>query len=334
MSFPVRLAPILHRFPFPHLWNSILSQSLDYKTCCGTIPPMCGKHEIDFLCNRMDRMRCATGVALLRMEGLRKFKKMVVGWHRDAKEGLLILRNRKDHLPDVRVSIRYHPQMDYYFVTAFSGRFPKDMEDGCFVIHTRREGTNQEVMRIWSVFRCDRAKGKDTLYQYLDNNQSSVAEFSEAMDAVSAVQKYDVVGQFVEIAGNYIQDYLQSTLYNKKLTSSHRLYEFVSKNSIVAEYIWGFNFDTERKRFMLAEELRVSNRNQKRFIRSETLSQLKETIIQKKMIQKIIKSRGDAKSSFHKDEMEQHRHKLHLDWIRVDRYIGKQLERDSLYIYS
>lgn len=39
--------------------------------------------------------------------------------------------------------------------------------------------------------------------------------------------------------------------YNKGLTSTNRLLQFVVKDVVLAKYIWSFNFNTEHKRFGL-----------------------------------------------------------------------------------
>lgn len=334
---PVNIRPILKRFPFPHLWGRILKKSWSL-----------------WIDSYAYNTRVRVGVILLRMRSIRKIKELVIRWYRTMKEGVLIVRNRKDRLPDIRVSIRYHPQMDTYFDVAFSGRFPKDLEDGCFVIHTKKEGTTQRVVQIyWGIYRVDKKKGRQALVGYLDENKTSVEAFTEAMGSVAALEKYDPTGYFVSLAGEYINDYLKHTIYNRSFKSLERLNLFITRDPVLAEYIWGVNFDTDKKRFALAADLEIATKEQNKFIRSNTIAELRVMLDKKK---ELLKKRNRtiydnlpeniwrqirlAEENYQKalegtpvgfhgvryyssEEMESAHHKVKEAWIRADQWIGR-----------
>lgn len=266
---PDDLADILARFPFPSLWKKL-----------ATTPSF---HFTYYFRDQLSEMRYKMGAILLRMETYRHIKKMIVAWYRQGKEGVLIIRNRKDQMPDIRVNIRFYPSMDCYFETAFSGRFSKDLEDGCFVIHTKREGTSQRVVQIyWEIYRKDKKAGKMALYEYLDQHKSSVEDLTDAMAEVQAVAKWDMMGYFVMLTQEYLMDYINDTFYNKSFKTSDRLLRFTSMDPIKAEYIWSVNFATEKQRFALAGELGIALRDQNKFIKSKNVEELQCLVKNKK----------------------------------------------------
>lgn len=322
----------------PHLWKKIVH----------------GNRDCFFVRDLYDSIKMRMASVLLRLEGLRKFKRLLIAYHQSAREETLILRNKKDNLPDVHVRIRYYPQRDTYFESAFSGRFKRDLEDGCFVIHTKREGTNQRVLEIyWDIYRRDAAKGRTAVYEYLDAHKTSEDGFSEAVDTILAVSKYDTFGYFVGLAESYIHRYLSDTLYNKGLTSTNRLHQFVTKDTVLARYIWGFNFNTEKKRFALVADLEIATRDQNKLVRSETMEQLKEMIEHKRTtirkqrstiyddlppqlwerIQKAEKRLREARVGtpvgfrgaryINSEDIQQAEYMVKQAWVDADRYVGK-----------
>lgn len=256
-------------FPFPHLWK-----------------PMVRRHKRYFFATDLyDGIKEDMASVLLRLEGLRAFKRLLLAFHRSAKSGTVVLRDRKHNMPDVKIQIRYYPQLDPYFDSAFSGRFTRDLEDGCVVIHTRREGTDQRIHQIyWDVHRREPQKAKEALYAYLDSHRTDEHTFAEAMEKLQEMSKYDTLGHFVGLAGSYIQGYVSDTLYNKGMSSTKRLLSFTKKDPIVAQYIWSFNFDTEKKRFALVGDMGVSIRDQNKLIRANTIEELQKMMEQKEEV--------------------------------------------------
>jgi ElaB/YqjD/DUF883 family membrane-anchored ribosome-binding protein len=304
---PVPVRRSLKRFPFPHLLARAVKSifSVSYPMVWGIL-------------------RQETGALFLRMGALRKARRLIVDWTRTRKQGVLLLRNRKDRLPDLKVAIRFHPQVDTYFDAAFSGRFPKDLEDGCFVVHTKREGTTQRALQIyWEVYRNDKEAGAKALFAYLDDHKTDVNGLTEAMGSVAALEKYDPWGHFVALAHDYLDHYLQKTLYHKSFKSLERIYRFLTHDPVLAGYIWGVNFHTEKQRFALAADLGIAVREQKKFIQAQTMDDLRAMLEKKKeLLHKRHRSIYDNLPDHLKQQIQtaQERHKKALTGTRVGLY--------------
>ena len=270
MTFFQSNATTMINFPFPHLWRRIING-------CRT-----GSHYVtgsDFTY----MIRCKVGMILLRMETIRIIKKMIMAWYKNVKYGTIVARNRKENKPDILVTIKYRPSIDHYFEVAFSGRFQKDLEDGCFVIHTKKEGTTQDVVVMYCIYRSNAVEGKKRVYAYLDKHKSSVDEFDMAVQSIYAAAKWDTNGYFVNLVQEYILEYCKTTLYNKSFKSAQRLLRFTTRDLVLAEYIWMVNFDTEKKRFALVDDLQLAVRHQNKLLRANNITELK-TVLEKTMM--------------------------------------------------
>lgn len=348
---PLDLSQVVSRFPFPHLVPSLLQKRTPGSFVYG------GYYSFY---ENMENVRIRMGTILLRMETFRFIKKWIVEWHRGHREGVIIIRNRKDKLPDIRLTIRFHPVVDGYFGAAFSGRFGKDLEDGCFVIHTKREGTSQRVVEIyWGIYRKDRRAGKKALYAYLDDHSTSVEDLTTALAEVQSISKWDMMGHFVSMTQEYLMNYIESTLYNKSFTSMERLRRFTSTDPVKAGYIWSVNFSTEKERFALAGELEIAVRNQKRFIASPTIQDLQFLLQQKVSVLRKHNStiyddlpanlwnnikdaemrvkRAEAGTPmgcrgvryYSSEDMEAARYSLKQAWIKADQWVGRSKRQSS-----
>lgn len=270
MTFFRANATTMTNFPFPHLWRRIV------KSCRDATYYRSGS-DLTYM------IRCKVGAILLRMESIRTIKKMIMAWYKNVKYGSILARNRKNNCPDIRVTIKYRPAIDHYFEVAFSGRFKKDLEDGCFVIHTKKEGTTQDVVVMYCLYRSNALEGKRQVYAYLDKHKSSVDEFDMVVQAIYATAKWDTNGCFVNLVQDYIMEYCKSTLYNKSFKSAQRLLRFTTHDLVLAEYIWMVNFDTEKKRFALVSDLELAVRHQNKLLRANNISELK-TMLEKTMM--------------------------------------------------
>lgn len=148
------------------------------------------------------------------------------------------------------------------------------MEDGCFVVHTKREGTDQEVVIMFCLFRSHPIDGKREIYAYLDKHKSSVEEFDNAVQSITATSKWDSRGTFVDVLQDYIMAYCKDTLYNKSFNSAKRLLRFTTHDPVVAEYIWKVNFNTMKKRFALISDLEIAVRHQNKLLRANNIEEL------------------------------------------------------------
>lgn len=283
-------------------------------------------------------------------EVLKRFvKKMVCRFRSNLVTREIIARNSKEKKPDVICRITFHPRLYPYFETAFSGRFPTDIEDGRYIVRVNKLNTSQEAVYIY----CQ--KNKAELYSYL--NRASL----EGIDRLEEVIRELQIGQvfmdeiFVNQIGDFFNSYLNETLYKLNGTTSlSRLNLFVSLNPIIAEYIWKTNFNTPLERRKLGSVLSISVRNLGGFIRSETLKDL-HTYIEKKMgsnrsildqvpkhlYDKIQKAQEDLQTAkcgvrvglygryISSDNIQAANQRLHNVWKEVDRWITQHTKKSS-----
>lgn len=262
----------------------------------------------------------------------------------------VIARNTRDHLPDLICPITYHKTMSPYWVSAFSGRFNKDLEDGRFVVRVNRINSSQEAVAIY----CNR--DKKMLYDFL----TTAAQ--EGIDRLEAVVRELQIGQvfmdevFIEKVAGFFNEYLYETLYKlDKTTSLVRLQLFVSSKPVIAEYIWKTNLNTKKKREILGSALSISKRNIGGFVRSETIGELKKYIelktgsklsildqLPKHLWDKITRAQEDYEFAkcgvrvglygryISSDAIQAANHRLQEAWKEADRWIGRNAAKDLI----
>lgn len=195
------------------------------------------------------------------------------------KHATIIARNRKDGLPDVVIPIVYTLKGDPYFAAAFAGNFSTGSNDkDTFVVHVSREKTSQRVVEIfWRDYRWDRKRGKQAIYQFLEDNKENLADATEKIRSVGT--RWDHPG-FCDIVSDYLMEYINKTLFGGG-TSMGRLHMFATTDPVLASYIWSTNFGTEELRTQLVYDLKISLTNQRAFIRSTTLEELQANLSRK-----------------------------------------------------
>lgn len=221
------------------------------------------------------------GTWFMKLYALRKMVRLYIDWYNThiMQPGTLILRNRRDRLPDVYLDIRYHITRDAYFAAAFSMNFMKDIEDGCLVIHTAREGMSQKSVEMyWDVYR--NKKDYTQIYDFLNEEKIRGHLENTIQEFITIADKWDDPG-FQNFIMKFFDDYVENTLYNKTFICSKRLELFISQDPLLAEYIWKSNFASRNSRTVLVGVLDISLKNQKAFINAETIDQLKQTLIRK-----------------------------------------------------
>lgn len=289
---------------------------------------------------------------------LTKIKTKMIEWYRTKvlQKGDIIIRDRKNNKLDIRMTIQYHPRKDEYFNTAFSGIFKKDMEDGAFVIHTRREGTTQEVVQLyWRDYRKNKEKGRQNVFEYIDNHKTTLDELKETIQSILVIADKWGDECFGEIVSEYLMRYMNNTIYNRNKTSIKRIVDFIQNDNVLVEYIWQSNFNTEKSRFALAYELKISKRDEKGFIKSQTIAELNEYVNRKtnqnknmydnlpdyiwKEIKKTEEEYAIAKcgirvgmySRYYSSEEIDAAYQRHKQaWIKADRWIGKQNAKNGI----
>lgn len=241
---------------------------------------------------RSDNPYFDLGICFIRLTALRRLKECIVHWYRERvlRDGVLILRNRRDRLPDVRISIRYNPRRDVYFAAAFAMNFMGDIENGCLVIHTAREGTTQRAIEIyWTVYRALGCReGRKAIFTYLD----LATDLDKAMQELLLPAHKWEDARFGDIVVSYLNEYMDKTLYNMNFNSMARLTAFVRSDRRKAAHIWHANFASANTRRVLMDALKIALRNQSAFLKADSIEDL-EQYIRLKMIHRSPHSHYD-----------------------------------------
>lgn len=214
---------------------------------------------------------------ILNMYKLRKLKTFIIKWYyTKLKVGVIIARNRKSGLQDVRFDIKYNPRIDIFWHTAFTTHLTGGMEDGKYIVYTNREGTTQEAVGVFCLYTCNRKKGRTAIYNYL-MTATSTTELKILMGHLITLGSKWCNDNFVlDVDYNFLMNYINATLHNfNKTTSYQRLNLFLS-NRILAEYIWENNFSTPEERAILGVAMGISNKNLGGFKKAKTLNELSD----------------------------------------------------------
>jgi hypothetical protein len=137
--------------------------------------------------------------------------------------------------------------------------------------------------------------------------------------------------------------YIETTLYNKGVTSLRRLELFLTKNPHLSRYIWCTNFSSEKERRCLGVAMDISIKQLGGFVKSETHEQLMEWITKKKQPtvskydrlpphlwreitlarQKLERAKRGNGYYISSDDMNACERNLLDAWRRADQWIGK-----------
>jgi len=198
-----------------------------------------------------------------------------------------IIARQKDY-PDIICEIQYHPVHDSYFASAFSGRFMGGIENGMLVIKCLKEGTSQDVVRLVCTYKMSPSLGKSLILHKLEESSSDINKLRTTIDHFMTLSDKWFIPQISDFITQFIQNYLNETLYKMNKTNSiTRLQLFVEKSPVLSEYIWETNFSTENERKILGNALNISQKNIKGFIQSNNIGELKQFICKKINIHKI-----------------------------------------------
>lgn len=286
-----------------------------------------------------------------RYRALRRLKKMIVAWHRSGlRHGEIIARNIRNKMPDRIIPVAYHVARDAYFATAFSGRFPADMEGERYIIRVNKLMTSQDAIEIYCA---SRRKGKEKIHQYLSAATDTLAHFERVYRELDVLGEIFMDDVFSEKLNSFLMGYMNDTLYRLNgINSLERLRLFLDKNRVMAEYIWKANFATREQRGVLGSALKISNRNLAGFKASETVEDLNAFIDRKMSIgrtilddlppalwQKIQKAQADHEQAkkgesvgrfgryISSDEIERTRNVLAMTWSEVDKWVAQRQKK-------
>jgi len=262
LRYEYRLGSLIVQYPFPY-------DTLIDKTAEAFLQDVCATIRCRLLFWKRHRHR------------LVRIRDMILQWYRNQrKKGVILARNARDGLPDKILPITYHSTRDAYFITAFSGRYPADMEDGKFVLRVHKLKTSQSAIEV---FCASRYNGRRFIEEYLDQAASvGLERFTQAYEELDVLGNLFMDPVFTEKVNSFLVEYLNQTLY--KLNGSNsmtRLQLYLDKSPVIAEYIWKANFSTKEARGVLGTALKISNRNMAGFKNAETVGDLKSFIHRK-----------------------------------------------------
>jgi hypothetical protein len=256
-------------------------------------------------------------------------------------------------MPDRIIPITYHVTRDAYFATAFSGRFPVDMEDERYIIRVNKLKTSQDAIEIYCA---SRRNGTQRLYEYLNIATDTLAHFERVYGELVVLSEIFMDEVFAGKLNAFLMKYMNDTLYalNSPANSLKRLRLFLDKNRVMAEYIWKANFSTREERGVLGTALKIANRNIAGFKASNTIEDLIAFIDRKMSIgrtilddlphdlwQKVQKAQADHENAkrgervgmfgryISSDEIERTRNVLALTWSEVDKWITQRQKKST-----
>lgn len=313
LTFAYNAGGAIARFPFHYHY---LIQSSDIVPYMTTADRIC-----EIIVSRLTHFE-------EQRNNLVRLQKMIIDWYRKTlRTDKIIARNVRDGLPDKIVSITYHPIRDAYFAAAFSGRFPADMENDAYIVRVNRLQTSQEAIEIYCA---SRRNGSHLIHEYLTE-----ASFKDQEHFEKVFRELSVLGDifldevFTGKVESFLMDYMNKTLYKLNGTNSRtRLQMFLTRNRVVAQYIWKANFSTRKKRGILGAALRISNRNMAGFQSAETLEDLSMFLDRK--LEKGKTALDDLPPKiWAKIEQAQEAHRLAKQGVRVGLY-GRYFSSDEI----
>jgi len=221
---------------------------------------------------------------------LRRFCKRFVAPYYSERHfdvGTLIVRNRKDGLPDQRMAFRFRPSHPYWS-TAFSGRFSKDMIEGqnTFLLRVGQMGISVETIKMYCSLTFERHQDdrQKILEDFLLNGKEKdpYEVFCEKIQMCASLFQMWCDDPYQVLIENIMTKYINKTLHNKGFSSLRRLELFIKQDQYLSRYIWETNFSSEKERRCLGVAMGISVKQLGGFVRSDTQDQLMEWIQRKK----------------------------------------------------
>lgn len=191
------------------------------------------------------------------------------------RTGTLIIK-KKDK-PDLHCPIHYRLDHDLYFSIAFSGRF-KD-EGGFMVFDCDEAGFPKRVVRLACGFINDPKENLEKMDEFFQECDT-VEELEQKMRDVTSLGQQWQRPQLEELPFLYVDRYMRQTIQSGG-SCLHRLKLFVTKNALLANYIWTHNFGSTREREELGRSLKISQKTLGGFKKAETPQQLLEYVRRK-----------------------------------------------------
>lgn len=200
---------------------------------------------------------------------------------------------RRTHYQREQIIARYKGQSDVvcdivfkktdpYFVAAFSGTMLGDIEDGKFVIRCLKAGTTQEAVRLSCLMKTSPIEGASQIRRLLNESCTTVETIRSTMNAFGVLAGQWVFEQLSDLLTSFVSEYVNQTLHKMDKTNSfQRLELFVTKNPVLAQYIWETNFSTEEERRVLGVALNISQKNLRGFVASASMDNLKSFLSRK-----------------------------------------------------
>lgn len=279
-------------------------------------------------------------------------KKCIIIYKEKILQTKFIIARQKDQ-EDLICKIKYHPIHDTYFSSAFSGRFNGGIENGMLVIKCLKEGTTQEIVNLVCMYKIEPYIAKQKIFNVLSESSNDLEKFKKTVGYIMTLADKWFFQGISDIVSEFIQNYLNETLYKMNKTNSiTRLQLFIQKSPILAEYIWETNFATENARKILGTALNISQKNMKAFIISNNIYELKNYLEKKEQTHKnpldnlppqiwteITKCQKDLEIAkkgkrvglkgiyISSDEIEAANTRLQMAWKKADQWVSKNQKK-------
>jgi len=274
---------------YVRLWKSnplhclLKSRSINPKEVINALYPssMPVKDRIHHLCteaaHQLYRRQCALCI-----------RYHMFRWHRRSfKSQELIVRNRSCGEPDQIMVVHYHPSEPFWphaLSTSFGG-----MEDGRYVVRCGREGTTPEAVQWICRYTLNRRETLRSIRDRLFEVREDYATFESWVKSMCIIADKWFYPAIMELIGGIFEKYIQDTIGAEWLNCGLRKMElFVSKDPMLARYIWETNCTSEKSRIVLAVQAGIGKKLFNGFVKSATIDDLSQYIRKRTSMQKTV----------------------------------------------
>lgn len=217
-----------------------------------------------------------------KIKAMQIIHRCIMRWYQTKilKKGIVIIRNRKEGMEDIKTIVWWNPKIHFFWNAIYMG--PMSVKNGQYIIGTGKLNITTESVLLLCEYTIQR--DSSCIIQHLDS-QDTIENFEKTIQSIYMLADMWNMEKILSICSEYIDTYIQNTLYKlHKTTSLFRLELFTHTNPILAEYIWTTNFTTGKSRETLGVAMGISIKNLGGFKKSQTLYDLKNYIYKKKCI--------------------------------------------------
>lgn len=314
---------ILRSCSLHHILRSIDSK----KVIPSKVPPLSTPEEIrrhiHDICVEAARQLFRKQCALL-------IRNRMFTWYRASFKSQELLVKNKSCEPQI-MTVYYHPS-EPFWPHALSSQFG-GLENGRYVVRCAREGTTPEAVEWVCRFTINRRKTLREIQSRFYEMTSDYDSFEAWIRSMCIIADKWFYPAITDLITGLFMEYTNDTIGAQWIKCGLRKMElFVSKDPIIARYIWETNCASEKMRVVLATQAGIGKKLFSGFIKSTTIDDLSQYIHRRASMQKTVYDdlSADLKKKIRAAEadlLEAHR------GVRVG-LLGRYISSDSIHAAS